>query len=204
MEETGGKTGYHAAEDDGSIGPLRHHLGLSASLPLIPAAGGCGPTSHRCPGLHAASPGFPRQPQRSNSAQHPRQRMNAWRCGAMVVPRPGRGASPGRGPLEKGDQPRSAEPSLTTRLLPTLPPSPPRPTFPTLAPGAVHPDNMFARQPLPQPGFPGDAGRAGQSCLKPNCPHSTQNRTALRGSWGIRAGGSASLLDQARDKRPDI
>lgn len=35
MEEAGGKTGYHAAEDDWSVGPLRHSLPhLSASLPL--------------------------------------------------------------------------------------------------------------------------------------------------------------------------
>lgn len=60
MEEAGGKTGYHAAEDDWSVGPLRHSLPhLSASLPLILAARGCGPTSHRCPGLHGASVGFP-------------------------------------------------------------------------------------------------------------------------------------------------
>lgn len=114
-----------------------------------------------------------------------------------VVPRPGGGASPGRGPLEKGDQPRFfAEPSLMTRLLLLLPRSPSRPVVPTLAPGAIHPDNMLACQPLPLLSLPGDAGRAGGSCLRSGRPHSTQNRAALRGSWGVPAGGSPSLPDK--------
>lgn len=94
-----------------------------------------------------------------------------------VVLRPGGGASPGHGPLEKGDQPRFfAEPSLMTRLLLLLPRSPSRPVVPTLAPGAIHPDNMLACQPLPLLSLPGDAGRAGGSCLRSGRPHSTQNR----------------------------
>lgn len=179
---------------------LSDPLGTRCLTSQPPCLSGCWrlwPNFTQVPRAARGLRGVPRQPQRWSSAQHPRQRVHTWRCGVTVVPRPGGGASPGRGPLEKGDQPRFfAEPSLMTRLLLLLPRSPSRPVVPTLAPGAIHPDNMLACQPLPLLGLPGDAGRAGGSCLRSGRPHSTQNRAALRGSWGVPAGGSPSLPDK--------